>query len=50
MEEKFDIVKLIEKNPITRLSKEYQNRLIKKIQSMFTEHQQQLFISSFFCF
>jgi hypothetical protein len=50
MEEKFDVVNLIEKNPITRLSKDYQNRLIKKVQNMFTDHQQQLFISSFFCF
>ena len=28
--EKLDIVKLIEKNPLTRLNKDYQNILIKK--------------------
>jgi hypothetical protein len=45
-----DIVKLIEKNPITRLSKDYQNRLINKIKGKFTESQQQLFVSSFYCY
>jgi len=45
-----DIVKLIEKNPITRLSKDYQNKLINKIKTKFTEGQQQLFVSSFFCY
>lgn len=49
MEENFDIVKLIEKNPITRLSQNYQNNFINKIKKHFTEHQQQLFVSSFFC-
>jgi hypothetical protein len=45
-----DIVKLIEKNPITRLSKDYQNSLINKIKAKFTESQQQLFVSSFYCY
>ena len=45
-----DIVKLIEKNPITRLSKDYQNNLINKIKSKFSEGQQQLFVASFFCY
>ena len=45
-----DIVKLIEKNPITRLSKNYQNNLINKIKSKFSEGQQQLFVASFFCY
>ena len=45
-----DIVKLIEKNPITRLSKEYQNNLINKIKSKFNESQQQIFVSSFYCY
>jgi hypothetical protein len=50
MPEKFDIVKLIEKNPITRLSKVYQDKLINRIKSEFTESQQQLFVSSFYCY
>lgn len=45
-----DIVKLIEKNPITRLSKDYQNSLINKIKSKFSESHQQLFVSSFYCY
>jgi hypothetical protein len=45
-----DIVKLIEKNPITRLSKDYQNNLINKIKAKFSEGQQQLFVASFFCY
>ena len=36
MAETLDIVKLIEKNPITRLSKDYQNNLINKIKEKFT--------------
>ena len=43
-----DIVKLIEKNPITRFSKYYQNTLLNKIKAKFSEGQQQLFVASFF--
>ena len=35
-----DIVKLIEKNPISRLTKDYQNNLINKIKAKFSEGQQ----------
>lgn len=48
--EKLDIVKLIEKNPLTRLNKDYQNVLIKKIQERFSDNQQQLFVASFYCY
>jgi hypothetical protein len=48
--EKLDIVKLIEKNQITRLNKDYQNILIKKIQERFSDNQQQLFVASFYCY
>ena len=34
-EVQFDIVALIEKNPVTRLSKTYQNSLVIKIKSKF---------------
>ena len=47
---KLDIVNLIEKNPITRLSKDYQSNLINKIKEKFTGQEQQLFVSSFFCY
>lgn len=45
-----NIVNLIEKNPITKLSKTYNNKLLTKIKETFTEEQQQLFISSFYCY
>ena len=46
----FDIVKLIENNPITKLSGNYQNKLINKIKNNFTNYEQQLFLSSFYCY
>ena len=45
-----DIVQLIEKNPITRLSKDYENKLINKVKTSFSETQQQLFVASFYCY
>jgi len=45
-----DIVKLIEKNSITRLSKDYEHQLLNKIKEVFTDTQQQLFVSSFYCY
>ena len=50
MPNKIDIVKLIEKNPITRLSDDYQNELITKIKAKFTNKEQQMFVASFYCF
>jgi hypothetical protein len=46
----FDIVSIIEKNAITRLNKDYENRLINKIKLTFTESQQQLFVGSFYSY
>jgi hypothetical protein len=48
--ESINIVQLIEKNSITRLSKDYENRLITKIKDNFTDNQQHLFVASFYCF
>ena len=45
----FNIVELIEKNPITKLSNTYNNKFLCKIKETFTNSQQQLFISSFYC-
>lgn len=50
MNSSLDIVELIENNPITRLSNTYQNKLITKIKNNFTNTEQQLFVSSFYCF
>ena len=45
-----NIVDLIEKNPITKLSQTYNNVLLTKIQENFTTFEQQLFVSSFYCY
>ena len=46
----FNIVDLIENNPITTLSTTYQNKLLTKIKAKFTETEQQLFVASFYGF
>lgn len=48
--EQLDIVKLIEENPITKLSNDYNIKLLTKIKENFTDFQQQLFLSSFYCY
>ena len=48
--EQLDIVKLIENNPITKLSNDYNVKLLKKIKTIFTDFEQQLFLSSFYCY
>jgi len=48
--QKLDIVELIEQNPITKLSKNYQGKFIQKIQENFTDLQQKLIVASFFCY
>ena len=48
--EQLDIVELIENNPITRLSKDYNIKLLTKIKEKFTDFEQQLFLSSFYCY
>ena len=45
-----NIVELIEKNPITKLSQSYNNLLLEKIQENFSTFEQQLFVSSFYCY
>ena len=48
--EEINIIQLIEKNSITRLSSDYENKLINKIKETFTDTEQQIFLSSFYCF
>ena len=48
--QELNIIDLIEKNPITKLSNTYNNKLLKKIQQNFTENEQHLFVSSFYCY
>lgn len=45
-----DIVDLIENNPVTKLNKSYQSKLINKIKEKFNTNDQQLFVSSFYCY
>ena len=48
--QQLDIVELIEKNPISKLSNAYNNKLLMKIQENFTGFEQQLFVGSFYCY
>ena len=45
-----DIVNLIENNPITKFSGNYQSKLVEKVKNNFTNYEQQLFLSSFYCY
>ena len=45
-----DIVNLIESNPITKLTGNYQSKLVEKVKNAFTNYEQQIFLSSFYCF
>jgi len=46
----FNIVDLIENNPITRLSNTYQSNLLTKIKAKFTDQEQHMFVASFYCY
>ena len=45
-----DIVNLIESNPITKLNGNYQSKLIEKVKREFNNYEQQMFVSSFYCY
>jgi hypothetical protein len=45
-----DIVKLIECNPITKFSGNYQSKLVEKVKQTFNSYEQQMFLSSFYCY
>jgi len=45
-----NIIKLMEDNPNTRLSKPYQGKLINKLKDCFSTEEQQLFITNFYCY
>lgn len=48
--EPINIVKLIENNPITTLSNTYNIKLLEKIQQEFSDFEQHLFLSTFYCY
>ena len=45
-----DIVNLIESNPITKFSGDYNNKVIEKLKQNFTNYEQQMFLASFYCY
>ena len=45
-----NIIDLLEKNPITQLSSHYNGKLLNKIKESFTETQQKIFVTGFFCY
>ena len=45
-----DIVTLIENNPITRFNGRYNSRMVEKVTRNFSSYEQQLFLSSFYCY
>jgi cell division septum initiation protein DivIVA len=45
-----NIINLIEKNPIVKLSNTYNNKLLIKIKETFNGFEQQLFVSNFYCY
>lgn len=48
--EDLNIVHLIEGNPITKLTGNYNSKLLQKIQTYFGDYEKQLFVSSFYCY
>ncbi len=48
--EELNIVELIENNPITKLSQNYNGKFLTKIKEGFNDFEQQLFVSSFYCY
>ena len=48
--QKLNIIEFIENNPISKLSKNYNSKLLNKIKDHFIEFEQQLFVSSFYCY
>lgn len=50
MNTNFDIVNLIESNPITKLNGNYQSKLIEKVKNEFNNFEHQIFVSNFYCY
>ena len=45
-----DIVELAEKYPVLHLTETYNIRLLEKVKNSFTDEEQQMFITNFYCF
>lgn len=48
--EKLEIVRLIEKNPLTKFTCDYKSRLVNKVKDAFTNDEQHIFLSNFYCY
>ena len=45
-----DIVNLIENNPLTKLTGNYQSSMVDKMKANFNSYEQQMFLSCFYCY
>jgi hypothetical protein len=45
-----DIVNLIESNPLTKMTGNYQSSMVDKMKANFNTYEQQMFLSSFYCY
>lgn len=45
-----DIVSLIESNPIARFNQTYHSKIIDKLKEKFSNYEQQIFLSNFYCY
>jgi hypothetical protein len=51
LEETLDIIALVQKHPLTKLSSEdYGSTIIEKIKTKFSTQEQQLFVANFYCY
>jgi phage anti-repressor protein len=48
--ERLDIVQVIKDNPLSNLTRQYETKLIQKVQNTFTNEEEKLFLSSFYCY
>lgn len=47
---RLDIIKLINNSPLTNLTKNFHTTLLEKIQTSFTDDEQQIFVASFYSY
>lgn len=48
--EKLNVIDIIEKNPIKRLRGNYNDKLLNKLNNVFNENDQKIFLASFYCY
>jgi hypothetical protein len=45
-----DFVALVKNNPLTKLTSDYNSKIIERVRSSFTGEEQQLFVANYYCF